>query len=93
MVLCGHEGLPTLAYAGNPEFAHCLEGPTGIPEKLAPEQHHVGLSLGEDGLGLGGAGEESDRAGGDARASLDGRGKGHLEARACLDNLGRNETA
>lgn len=62
-----------------------MNGPVGVAEEFAGEENEVGLAAGDDGVGLGGVGDETDCGSGDICFAADAFGELRLEAGAYGD--------
>ncbi len=67
-----------------------MEGPVGVAQQLAAEQHEVGFSFSHDCVGLNGFGNHAHGCGGNASLAADSGGKVDLESGADGDLGVRN---
>jgi len=70
-----------------------MNGPVGVAQHFACEQHEIGLTFGDDRVGLMRIGDHADGGGGNSRFRADARGEGNLEAGADGDFGVGSETA
>ena len=70
-----------------------MERPVGFAEEFASQQHQVGLSGGDDVLGLLGREDHADGPGEDSSLAANALGKGSLIARAKRNFRGRNDSS
>ena len=75
------------------EGGSSMERPVGIAEHFASEEDEIGLSFGDDGVGLMGIGDHADGGCRDGGFGADARGEGYLVAGAEGDGGMGDETA